>query len=86
MVKDSKTGDFGNYDFSRKNQNFEWKTTLKYSSLKLKKTLGDLAFSSAAPNLWNNLPLHIRLDDNFERFKSLLKRHLFRLAFVFIFI
>ena len=29
MVKDSKTGDFGNYDFSRKNQNFEWKTTLK---------------------------------------------------------
>ena len=28
MVKDSKTGDFGNYDFSRKNQNFEWKTTL----------------------------------------------------------
>ena len=30
MVKDSKTGDFGNCDFSRKNQNFEslWKTTL----------------------------------------------------------
>ena len=28
MVKDSKTDDFGNYDFSRKNQNFEWRTTL----------------------------------------------------------
>ena len=41
----------------------------------------DRAFSSAAPNLWNNLPLHIRLEDNFERFKSLLKTHLFRLAF-----
>ena len=54
---------------------------LKYPSLKLKKTLGDRAFSSAAPNLWNNLPLHIRLEDNFERFKSLLKTHLFRLAF-----
>ena len=54
---------------------------LKYRSLKLKKTLGDRAFSSAAPNLWNNLPLHIRLEDNFERFKSLLKTHLFRLAF-----
>ncbi|CAH3024975.1 unnamed protein product [Porites evermanni] len=52
-----------------------------YPSLKLKKTLGDRAFSSAAPNLWNNLPLHIRLEDNFERFKSLLKTHLFRLAF-----
>ena len=54
---------------------------LKYPSLKLKKTLGDRAFSSAAPNLWNNLPLHIRLEDNFERFKSLLKTHLFRLSF-----
>ena len=38
-------------------------------------------FLSAAPNLWKNLPLHIRLEDNFERFKSLLKRHIFRLAF-----
>ncbi|CAH3117755.1 unnamed protein product [Porites lobata] len=54
---------------------------LKYPSLKLKKTLGDRAFSSAAPNTWNNLPLHIRLEDNFECFKSLLKTHLFRLAF-----
>ena len=54
---------------------------LKYPSLKLKKTLRDHAFSSAAPNLWNNLPLHIRLEYNFERFKSLLKTHLFRLAF-----
>ena len=54
---------------------------LKYPSLKLKKTLGDRAFSSAAPNLWNSLPLHIRLVDNFERFKTLLKTHLFKLAF-----
>ena len=46
---------------------------LKYPSLKLKKTLRDRAFSSAAPNLWNNLPLHIHLEDNFERYKSLLK-------------
>ena len=29
MVKNSKIGDFGNYDFSQKNKNFEWKTTLK---------------------------------------------------------
>ena len=54
---------------------------LKYPSLKLKKTLGDSAFSSAFPNLWNSLPLHIRLVDNFERFESLLKTHLFKLAF-----
>ena len=53
----------------------------QYPSLKLKKTLEDRAFPSAAPNLWNNLPLHIRLEDNsadnFERFKSLLKTHLY---------
>ena len=54
---------------------------LKYPCLKLKKTLGDRAFSSAAPDLGNNLPLHIRLEDNFELFKSLLKTHLFRLTF-----
>ena len=46
------------------------RVSLKYSRLKLKKTLGDLAFSSAAPNLWNNLPLHICSEDNFEHFKS----------------
>ena len=54
---------------------------LKYPSLKLKKTLGDRAFSSAAPNLRNSLPLHIHLVDNFECFKSLLKMHLFKLVF-----
>ena len=56
---------------------------LKYPGLKLKKTLGDRAFSSATPNLWNNLPLDIRLVDTFERFTSLLITHPFRLAFVF---
>ena len=55
--------------------------TLNYPSVKLKKTLGDRAFSSAAPTLWNSLSLHIRLVDNFERFKSVLKTHLFKLAF-----
>ena len=29
----------------------------------------------------NSLPLHIRLVDNFERFKSVLKTHLFKLDF-----
>ena len=41
---------------------------LKYPGLKLKMTLGDRAFSSAAPNLWNNLPLDIHLADSIERF------------------
>ena len=46
------------------------KVRLKCSRLKLKKTLGDLAFSSAAANLWNDLLLHICSGDNFEHFKS----------------
>lgn len=45
------------------------------------KTRGDRAFSVAAPNLWNNLPVHIRTCPTLECFKSLLKTHLFSLAF-----
>ena len=44
------------------------------SSLNLKKTLGNGAFSSAAADLWKNLPLHSRLEDNFERLDLYLKR------------
>ena len=36
MVKDSKTGDFGNYDFWRKHQNSEWKTILTRVVLRAK--------------------------------------------------
>ena len=32
---------------------------LKYPSLKMKNTLGDRAFSSATPNLWKSLSLHM---------------------------
>jgi len=32
---------------------------LKYPSLKLKKTLGDPTFSSAAPNTWDAAPSHL---------------------------
>ena len=46
-----------------------------------KKTLGDRAFSAAAPKLWNGLPSQIRNEPNFNRFKGLLKTHFFRLAF-----
>ena len=45
------------------------------------KTRGDRAFSVAAPNLWNNLPVHIRTCQTLECFKSLLKTHYFSLAF-----
>lgn len=55
---------------SRATVSVQSKVILKYSSLKLKTTEGDLAFSSAAHNLWNHLPLHIRSEDNFEHLKS----------------
>ena len=50
------------------------------SGLKGLKCLGDHTFSSVAPNLWNDLPVHIRKEENFIRFKSLLKTHIFRLT------
>jgi len=45
------------------------------------KTKGDQTFSIAAPNLWNNLQVHIRTCSTLECFKSLLKTNLFSLAF-----
>lgn len=44
-------------------------------------TRGDRAFSVAAPKLWNSLPLHVRAAQSVEHFKTLLKTHLFSLAF-----
>ena len=45
------------------------------------RTKGDRAFSAAAPALWNALPLTIRRAQSIGVFKSLLKTHLFSLAF-----
>lgn len=46
-----------------------------------RKLRGDRAFATAAPKLWNELPLHIRQSSSVATFKSLLKTHLFSLAF-----
>ena len=49
---------------------------------KSKRTLGDRAFSSAAPALWNSLPFAIRnVDQSVESFKNKLKTHLFARVF-----
>ncbi|CAL9690879.1 unnamed protein product [Knipowitschia caucasica] len=45
------------------------------------RTLGDRAFAAAAPTLWNSLPQPVRNSDSLQNFKSLLKTHLFHLAF-----
>ena len=44
-------------------------------------THGDRAFSVYAPELWNSLPLELRLSSSFELFKKDLKTCLFRQAF-----
>jgi len=54
---------------------------LHQPSARLRKTLGDRSFTSAAPTLWNKLPAHLRNMDNFMNFKSSLKTHHFRIAF-----
>ena len=42
---------------------------------------GSRAFVYAAPRLWNSLPLDIRCASSLNCFKSLLKTHLFKIAF-----
>ena len=44
-------------------------------------TYGGRAFSYAAPLPWNNLPLETRTCHSLEKFKRLLKTHLFKTAF-----
>ena len=50
-------------------------------SERLRKVLVDRAFLSAAPEFMEHSSPSLRLEDNFECFKSLLETHLFRLAF-----
>ena len=54
---------------------------LKMPTCKTKVTLGDRAFSCAAPKIWNNLPLSIRKSQSVTSFKTKLKTHLFVQAF-----
>ena len=44
-------------------------------------TLGDRAFQSAAPKLWNSLPAEIRNGQSLTSFKRALKTYFFKIAF-----
>ncbi|XP_072039105.1 uncharacterized protein [Amphiura filiformis] len=50
---------------------------LRLAIPRTKRTLGDKAFTAAAPRLWNSLPIHIRQLPSIHRFKKSLKTHLF---------
>ena len=56
------------------------KSLLEVPKVRLK-SYGDGAFSVAAPKLWNDLPLEIKLSPSVAVFKSRLKAHLFRITF-----
>ena len=62
-----------------RSSNDKW--LLKMPTSKTKVTLGDRAFSCAAPKIWNNLPLLIRKSQSIISFKTELKTHLFVQAF-----
>ena len=55
---------------------------LKQPAFISKATLGDRSFTWAAPKLWNVLPFEVRDSKSLDIFKSKLKTHLFRLAFL----
>ena len=42
---------------------------------------GKRAFSVSGPTLWNSLPENMRKIDNLTKFKTLLKTHLFKVAY-----
>ena len=54
---------------------------LECPKMKTLVTYGDRAYSIAAPKLWNQLPLDIKLAKSVDCFKSQLKTHLFKNAF-----
>ena len=47
-----------------------------------KKTLGDRAFATAGPRLWNSLPEELRSTSDINEFKRHLKAHYFTIAFL----
>ena len=62
----------------RSNDNY----TLKPLAVKTLPTLGDRAFATAAPRLWNGLPLELRKEHSINIFKRKLKTHLFKRAYL----
>ena len=48
---------------------------------KFKRTLGDRSFSGAAPKIWNGLPDYIKKENDFDKYKRLIKTCYFREAY-----
>ena len=51
---------------------------------RIKTVIGSLAFRSAAPSIWNLIPVDIRTAPSLESFRVKLKTHYFQLAFCYL--
>ena len=51
------------------------------AAIKFKCTLGDISFTAAAPKIWYGLPDYIRKENDFDKFKRLIKTHYFKEAY-----
>ena len=56
--------------------------TICHPAGKMLKSFGDRSFSVAAPTLWHALPGSLRNISSLATFKSFLKTHLFKQAFI----
>ena len=54
---------------------------LQDPTAKFKCTLGDRSFPAAAPKKWNGLPDYIKKENDFDKFKRLIKTHFFKEAY-----
>ena len=50
--------------------------TFKLVEKKFRSAYGERAFSRIGPKLWNNLPLHVRMENDINKFKKLIKSYL----------
>ena len=62
-------------------RNLRSSTQLRLTTSMTSTQYGQRSFSSAASELWNDLPLHVKNSLTLAQFKSSLKTHLFTLAF-----
>ncbi|XP_077987468.1 uncharacterized protein LOC144442071 [Glandiceps talaboti] len=68
--------------FNEPSRNLRSKSKLLLEIKPVKSSYGKSAFSNAAAVLWNSLPLDIRQCDELSCFKTKVKTHLFRKAFL----
>ena len=66
---------------SRYNLSYRNATLLVPAKERCLPTLGDRAFQSASPKLWNSLPAEIRNIQILTSFKQALKTYFFKIAF-----